>query len=113
VEVMDPFDITENTRRLVELMEDKDGVRVVIMRHPCALLRPPGEKPPFKVRVDTSKCRGDECGCGRYCVRTFKCPGLIWDRTNGRAQIDEAVCVGCGACVSICPASAITKEPIE
>jgi indolepyruvate ferredoxin oxidoreductase alpha subunit len=113
VEVMDPFDITENTRRLVELMEDKDGVRVVIMRHPCALLRPPGEKPPFKVRVDTSKCRGDECGCGRYCVRTFKCPGLVWDRTNGRAQIDEAVCVGCGACASICPASAITKEPIE
>jgi indolepyruvate ferredoxin oxidoreductase alpha subunit len=113
VEIMDPFDIAENTKRLVELMEDKDGVRVVIMRHPCALLRAPGEKPPFKVRVDISKCRGDECGCGRYCVRTFKCPGLVWDRTSGRAQIDEAVCVGCGACASICPASAIMKEPIE
>jgi indolepyruvate ferredoxin oxidoreductase, alpha subunit len=113
VEIMDPFDIAENTKRLVELMEDKDGVRVVIMRHPCALLRAPGEKPPFKVRVDTSKCRGDECGCGRYCVRTFKCPGLVWDRTSGRAQIDEAVCVGCGACASICPASAIMKEPVE
>jgi indolepyruvate ferredoxin oxidoreductase alpha subunit len=113
VEVMDPFDITGNTKRLVELMEDGNGVRVVIMRHPCELLRAPGEKLPFKVRVDTSKCRGDECGCGRYCVRVFKCPGIVWDRTTGRAQIDEAVCVGCGACTSICPASAIMKEPIE
>ena len=113
VEVMDPFDIIENTRRLVELMEDGNGVRAVIMRHSCALLRPPGEKPPFKVWVDTSKCRGDECGCARYCVRVFKCPGIVWDRTGGRARIDEAVCVGCGACTSICPASAIMKEPGE
>jgi indolepyruvate ferredoxin oxidoreductase alpha subunit len=113
VEVMDPFDITRNTRRLVELMEDEDGVRLVIMRHPCALIRAPGEKPPFKVWVETSKCRGDECGCGRYCVRIFKCPGIIWDRATGKAQIDEAVCVGCGACTSICPASAIVREPIE
>ena len=113
VEVMDPFDITENSRRLVELMNDRDGVRIVIMRRPCALLRAPGEKPPFKVWVDTSKCRGDECGCGRYCVKVFKCPGIVWDRTTKKAQIDEAVCVGCGACTSICPASAIMKEPIE
>jgi indolepyruvate ferredoxin oxidoreductase alpha subunit len=113
VEVMDPFDITANTRRLVELMSDRDGVRVVIMRHPCALLRSPGEKPPFKVWVDASKCRGDECGCGRYCVRIFKCPGIVWDGATGKAQVDEAVCVGCGACISICPASAIMKEPIE
>jgi indolepyruvate ferredoxin oxidoreductase alpha subunit len=111
VKVMDPFDITENTRRLAELMEDGNGVRVIIMRRPCALLRPPAEKAPFKVWVDTSKCRGDECGCARYCVRVFKCPGIIWDRTRARAQIDEAVCVGCGACASICPASAIMKEP--
>jgi indolepyruvate ferredoxin oxidoreductase alpha subunit len=111
VEVMDPFDITENTKRLIELVSNKDGVRVIIMRRPCALLRPPNEKPPFKVWVDTSKCRGDECGCAKYCVRVFKCPAIVWDRTGGRAQIDEAVCVGCGVCTSICPASAIMKEP--
>ncbi|MDH4067401.1 MAG: thiamine pyrophosphate-dependent enzyme [Dehalococcoidia bacterium] len=113
VEVMDPFDITENTKRLVELMSDRSGARVVIMRHPCVLLRPPGEKTPFKVSVDISKCRGDECGCAKYCVRAFKCPGLVWDRTRGRAQIDEAVCVGCGVCTCTCPASAIMKEPSE
>jgi indolepyruvate ferredoxin oxidoreductase alpha subunit len=113
VEVMDPFDVTENTKRLVELITDRNGVRVVIMRHPCVLLRPPDEKPPFKVWLDTSKCRGDECGCARYCVRVFKCPGLVWDRTGGKAQIDEAVCVGCGLCTCICPAYAIMKEPSE
>jgi indolepyruvate ferredoxin oxidoreductase alpha subunit len=113
LEVMDPFDITENTKRLVELMAVGEGVRVVIMRRPCALLRTLGEKAHFKVWVDTSKCRGDECGCAKYCVRVFKCPGLIWDKAAGRAQIDEAVCVGCGACASICPASAIVKESIE
>jgi indolepyruvate ferredoxin oxidoreductase alpha subunit len=111
VEVMDPFDITENTKRLVELMSDRGGVRVIIMRHPCVLLRPVNKNPPFKVWVDTSKCRGDECGCARYCVRLFKCPGIVWDRTRGRAQIDEAVCVGCGVCTCICPAFAIMKEP--
>lgn len=113
VEVMDPFNIAENTKRLVDLMSDKNGVKVVIMRRPCALLRPAGEKPPFKVWVDRSKCRGDECGCARYCVRVFKCAGIVWDRNMGRAQIDEAVCVGCGVCASICPASAIMKEPSE
>jgi indolepyruvate ferredoxin oxidoreductase alpha subunit len=113
LEVMDPFDITENTKRLAELMSDRDGVRVVIMRRPCALLRSPDEKPPFKVWVDTSKCRGDECGCARYCVRVFKCPGIVWDRTKGRAQIDEAVCIGCGVCTCICPASAIMKEALS
>jgi indolepyruvate ferredoxin oxidoreductase alpha subunit len=113
VEVMDPFDIAENSRRLADLMSDTSGVKVVIMRHPCALLRPPGEKPPFKVWVDASKCRGDECGCARYCVRVFKCPGILWDRATGRARIDEAVCIGCGVCSSVCPASAIIKEPGE
>ncbi|MFO7997301.1 MAG: thiamine pyrophosphate-dependent enzyme [Dehalococcoidia bacterium] len=113
LEVMDPFDITENTKRLVELMLDGDGVRVVIMRRPCALLRAPDEKPPFKVWVDTLKCRGDECGCARYCVRVFRCPAIVWDRTGGRAHIDEAVCVGCGVCTCVCPASAIMKEPIS
>lgn len=111
VEVMDPFDIAKNTKRLVELTQDGDGVKVVIMRRPCTLLRPPDEKPPFKMWIDDSKCRGDECGCARYCVRVFKCPGIVWDRTGGKAQIDEAVCVGCGVCASICPASAIMKEP--
>lgn len=111
VEVMDPFNIEENTKRLVQLIQEEEGVKVVIMRRPCALLRPPEEKPPFKVWVDTSKCRGDECGCARYCVRVFKCPGIVWDRAEGRAQIDEAVCVGCGVCSAICPASAIMKEP--
>lgn len=111
VEVMDPFDIPENTKRLVEFMSDGNGVRVVIMRRHCALLSPPGEKPPFKVWVDIVKCRGDECGCARYCVRVFKCPALVWDRTSEKARIDEAVCVGCGVCTHICPASAIMKEP--
>jgi indolepyruvate ferredoxin oxidoreductase alpha subunit len=41
----------------------------------------------------------------------FKCPGIVWDRTGGRAQIDKAVCVGCGVCTCICPASAIMREP--
>lgn len=113
VEVMDPFNIAENTKRLVDLMSDSHGVRAVIMRRPCALLRPPGEKPPFRVWVDAARCRGDECGCARYCVRVFKCPGIVWDRDRGKAQIDEAVCVGCGVCASICPASAIMKESGE
>jgi indolepyruvate ferredoxin oxidoreductase alpha subunit len=112
VEIMDPFELDQVTYRLVELIQE-EGLKVVIMRRPCALLRPKEEKPPFRLWVDAQKCLGEECGCNRYCVRVFKCPGLAWDRVNRKAQIDEAICVGCGVCASICPTSAIVKEPTD
>jgi indolepyruvate ferredoxin oxidoreductase alpha subunit len=89
-------------------------MRVVISRRECALIRTSRQQGPIsRVRIDAERCFGDDCGCSRYCTRVFKCPGLIWDRDSGKAKIDEAVCNGCGVCVSICPQSAIVGEAVS
>lgn len=111
VEVTDPFDLQDTTDKLLGLMQDDGGVRVLISRRKCALVRAKEEeKPAYKVRVDSEKCRGESCGCARLCTRIFQCPGLVWDSESQTAKIDEVICSGCGVCADICPASAIIRE---
>jgi indolepyruvate ferredoxin oxidoreductase alpha subunit len=111
VEVADPFDLEDAKKKFWNLIH-QEGAKVMIMRRKCALLAAREEGPQYRVWVDHKKCVGEECGCDRYCTRIFKCPGLIWDKTIGRAKIDEALCTGCGFCVNICPKSAIVSEKI-
>ncbi|MGE5380991.1 MAG: thiamine pyrophosphate-dependent enzyme [Methylocystaceae bacterium] len=108
VYVSDPYQIEETTRLVYDLTK-KPGMKVLILRQPCATLsaRQRGRR---KVWVDTNICRGDDCGCGRFCSKTWNCPGNIWDEKAGKAKIDEVVCIGCGVCASLCPASAIKVE---
>ncbi len=82
----------------------------MILRRECALIRGKRQKKLFQMSIDQSRCLGDQCGCNRLCTRVYKCPGLVWDPLTGKAQIDEAICTGCGVCAEICPASAIGKE---
>jgi indolepyruvate ferredoxin oxidoreductase alpha subunit len=111
VEVTDPFDLQATTDKLLDLMQDDGGVRVLIARRKCAIVRAKEEeKPAYKVRVDSDKCRGESCGCARLCTRVFQCPGLVWDSESQKAKIDEVICSGCGVCADICPASAIIRE---
>jgi len=110
VEVADPFDLEDTTHKLLDLMRDDSGVRVLISRRKCALVRAREEKAAYKVRVDSEKCRGESCGCARLCTRVFQCPGLVWDSDSQTARIDEIICSGCGVCADICPASAIIRE---
>jgi len=111
VEVCDPFDLRNTTQTLLRLMKEDRGTKVVIMRHSCELIRAKREKrKPYKVSVDPERCAGDRCGCDRLCTRLFQCPGLVWDRENEKAAIDEALCVGCGLCVDICHQKALVKE---
>jgi len=110
VEVTDPFDLQDTTQKLLDLIQDDGGVRVLISRRKCALVRAKEEKPAYKVWVDSEKCRGENCGCARLCTRIFQCPGLVWDDETHTAKIDEVICSGCGVCADICPASAIIRE---
>jgi indolepyruvate ferredoxin oxidoreductase alpha subunit len=111
VEVTDPFDLQDTTHKLLDLMQDDGGVRVLISRRKCSIVRgKEEEKPAYKVRVDSDKCRGESCGCNRLCTRIFQCPGLVWDSESQTAKIDEVICSGCGVCADICPASAIIRE---
>jgi indolepyruvate ferredoxin oxidoreductase alpha subunit len=108
VEVRDPFDTKETAAALVDLMKDESGVRVLILRRTCELLRMRQErKQPFRVWVDTEKCTGKKCG---YCYEVLQCPGISLDEETGKAKIQETLCVGCGLCADICPTKAIGKE---
>ena len=113
VEVTDPFDLEGTRNKLLAMLTDPDGTKVMIMRRKCALLRLKDEKPPYNVTIDEKVCIGDHCGCDRYCTRVFKCPGLVWDKEAGRSVIDEVLCVGCGVCADICPESAIIREAVN
>ena len=110
MEVADPFDLQDTTEKLLDLMQDNGGVRVLISKRKCALVRAREEKAAYKVRVDGERCLGENCGCARLCTRVFQCPGLVWDDESGPAKIDEVICSGCGVCADICPASAIIRE---
>ena len=110
VEVADPFDISATTDAMLELLQDKQGVKVLVLKRECALVRSKKQKKLYNVEVNQERCLGETCGCNRLCTRVFKCPGLYWDRATGKAGIDEAICTGCGVCAEICPASAIRKE---
>ncbi len=109
VVITDPFDIKGTTDKLRQLLKE-DGVKVMVMRRKCELVRMREErKYPYKVWVDTEKCRGEDCG---FCTKTFKCPALPWDVETGKVQISKAVCSACGVCVDICPFGAIVREEI-
>ena len=42
------------------------------------------------------------------------CPSLaISMDENGKAQVDEQKCIGCGACTNVCPVGAIKLKDIE
>jgi len=109
VHVGDPYEMKETARRLYDLMQ-KQGPRVMVLRRKCALVQGREGGFPYDMHVDQSLCVGEECGCGRYCTRIFRCPGLIWDKEKKKAMIDQVICVGCGICAEICPQGAIKKE---
>jgi indolepyruvate ferredoxin oxidoreductase alpha subunit len=108
--VTDAYDIKGTTEKLLDLLSDQGKPRVLISRRECQLIRAKKKNPLYKVQVNPDRCIGDTCGCRKFCTRVFRCPGLIWDRNTGKAEIDEAVCSGCGVCVDICSQSAISKE---
>ncbi|MCA1905058.1 MAG: 4Fe-4S binding protein, partial [Desulfarculus sp.] len=109
VEVADPYDL-EATQAAIYNAVRQGGLKVLILRRVCALVQGRRGGHPYKMRIDPAKCRGEACGCNRFCSRVFRCPGLYYDEKSGRAAIDEVVCVGCGVCRQICPAGAILAE---
>ncbi len=111
-EIADPFDNNQVAEKICVLLR-KPGVKVLILRQECALVAGRRGRQKRKVYVDQSLCRGDTCGCGRFCTSVWGCPGNIWDQAAGKAAIDEAVCAGCGVCASLCPAGAIVVEGVD
>ncbi|MGO9565927.1 MAG: thiamine pyrophosphate-dependent enzyme [Desulfomonilaceae bacterium] len=111
VTVSDAFDIKGTTAKIRELLKVNAGVRILILRRVCELLRMKREKKkPLLVKVDAQKCKGEKCA---ICYSSFRCPAFIQDAGTGKASIREDACPGCGVCISICPSKAITQEVPE
>ena len=110
VKVCDPFDLDRTRATLLDMLEHREGVQVLILKQICALSPEKKAKRLFDMSLNPEICLGDTCGCNRLCTRSFRCPGLVWDKKEKKARIDEVMCAGCGVCASICPSGAISKK---
>lgn len=110
VEVRDPFDIEDTRKTVSRMIEDREGVKVLVLEQLCALSPEKRRTKAYKMSVDEKICLGEQCGCNRLCTRVFRCSGLFWDRNKKKAGIDDVICAGCGVCSFVCPAGAIKKE---
>ncbi|MGD8562691.1 MAG: thiamine pyrophosphate-dependent enzyme [Desulfarculaceae bacterium] len=110
VAVADPFELKRTIKALRGLLKEDSGVRVLILRRSCEILRMKQEKTvPFRMSLDYEKCRGEDC---HICLSRLRCPGLVLDLASSRVEIREDICSGCGLCAEICPFEAIDKEEL-
>ena len=99
VRVIDPYNLKECDDVLKEELS-ADESSVIISRRPCALLKYVKHNPPLK--VNTSKC----VAC-KSCMK-IGCPAL--SMKEGKAHVDETLCVGCGVCEQLCKFNALSEE---
>ena len=95
VRVVDPY----NLKQCDEVLKEELSVEapsVIISRRPCALLKYVKHNPPLSVNTD--KC----VGC-KSCMK-IGCPAI--SMKNGKATIDNTLCVGCNVCSQLCPVGA-------
>ena len=107
VRVVDPYDTETAISVFKEALSNEEGVFVVVLRRECALLAKRKGLHPYDVSVNYEKCV--KC---KSCVLMFGCPAILWDEDKGPIISDE-YCIGCGACVSVCPFDAIEVVPRE
>ena len=96
VRVVDPYDLAQCDAVLKEELA-ANAPSVIISRRPCALLKYVKHKKPLT--VDTDKC----VGC-KACMK-IGCPAV--SIVDGKAKIDNTLCVGCGVCEQLCKLGAL------
>lgn len=96
VRVVDPYDMETCQTVIKEELAAKEP-SVIISRRPCALLK--YVKHPGPICSDPEKCKG----C-KACM-SIGCPAI--SMVDGKAVIDETLCVGCGVCEQLCKFGAL------
>ncbi len=96
VRVVDPYDLAACEKAVKEELAAEEP-SVIISRRPCVLLKSVKHEAPLK--VDPDKCRS----C-KKCM-TLGCPAI--SMKDGKAHIDNTLCVGCGVCKQLCYFDAI------
>ena len=98
VRVVDPYNLQECEDVILEEMAAEEP-SVIISRRPCMLLKYVKPKAPVKIKED--KC----VGC-KSCLK-IGCPAVSFK--NGKAVIDNSLCVGCEVCTQMCRVGAIER----
>lgn len=96
VRVVDPYDLSQCDEAITQELAVAEP-SVIISRRPCALLKYVKHKPP--IVVEAEKCRG----C-KSCMK-IGCPAICV--VDGKARIDNTLCVGCGVCAQLCHTDAL------
>lgn len=96
VRVVNPYDM-ETCKAVITEELSAEEPSVIISRRPCALLK--YVKHPGPICSDSEKCRG----C-KACMN-IGCPAISME--NGKAKIDDTLCVGCGVCKQLCKFDAL------
>lgn len=96
VRVVDPYDIAACEAAVKEELAVSEP-SVIISRRPCVLLKYVKTLP--ALAVDPEKCKS----CKR-CMG-LGCPAI--SMKDGKARIDNTLCVGCGVCKQLCAFDAI------
>jgi indolepyruvate ferredoxin oxidoreductase alpha subunit len=102
VRVVDPYNLKECDTVLKEELAAEEP-SVIISRRPCALLKYVKHNAPLKVNAE--KC----VGC-KSCMR-IGCPAI--SIKEGKARVDDTLCVGCGICTQLCPMDAFESTGKE
>ena len=95
VRVVDPYNLEQCDKVLKEELAAA-APSVIISRRPCALLKYVKHNPPLSINRD--KC----VGC-KSCMK-IGCPAI--SMKDGKATIDNTLCVGCNVCSQLCPVGA-------
>ncbi len=94
---VDPYDLKATTKAIREVTEYQ-GPAVIISKRPCPLIVGKGD-----LRQISEDCNGCE-----VCTQAFGCPAI--SQKNGKAEIDQTLCNGCGVCEAVCPHNAIRRK---
>ena len=82
----------------VESVLDEKGVRVVIFKSPCIAV---------SKREKTYQVNAEKCVSCKQCIREIGCPAIV--ANDGKVQIEQSLCYGCGLCSQICKFDAIKE----
>ncbi len=96
VRVVDPYDLKATKEAVLEELAVEEP-SVIISRRPCVLLKSVKHEAPLKVE-------NDKCKSCKRCM-TLGCPAI--SMKNGKAKIDNTLCVGCNVCKQLCAFDAI------
>ena len=102
VRVVDPYNLKAVDQAVKEELSAEEP-SVIISRRPCALLKYVKHSAPLKVNPD--KC----VGC-KACMK-IGCPAI--SIKNGKACVDNTLCVGCGVCQQLCALGAFESTGKE